>query len=86
MGCRRSGLVLPASGRAQVSLNVIDVEAAPLADVVARVREEAVSRGAEVGRGELVGLLPEVAAADPAALGLEALPDALVLERRLGLA
>ena len=65
-------------------MNVIDVEAARLADVVARVREvEAPRGGSSVGRGELVGLLPEAAVADADALGLEALPDDLVLERRL---
>jgi hypothetical protein len=38
-----------------------------------------------VGPSELVGLLPESAVADPALLGLEALPDDLVLERRIAL-
>ena len=59
----------------QVSINVIDVEQAPLADVVARVREAAAERGVEVGASELVGLLPEGAVADPALLGLDALTD-----------
>jgi glutamate formiminotransferase len=79
------GLLLPGSGKVQVSINVIDIEAAPLADVVARVRAEAAARGAKVTRGELVGLLPEACAAEADALALEALPDALVLERRLRL-
>ena len=82
-GVQALGLLLPASGRLQVSINVIDVEAAPLAAVVARVREAAAARGIEVGPSELVGLLPESAAADPRALGLESLPDDRVLERRL---
>jgi glutamate formiminotransferase len=69
----------------QVSINVIDIDAAPLVDVVARVREAAAERGLEVGPSELVGLLPERAVADPALLGLEALPDDLVLERRIAL-
>lgn len=43
---------------AQVSLNVIDVDAAPLHEVVARVEVEAAVRGTSVVRGELVGLLP----------------------------
>ena len=82
-GVQALGLLLPASGRLQVSINVIDVEAAPLAAVVARVREAAEARGIDVGPSELVGLLPESAAAEPGALGLEALPDDRVLERRL---
>jgi glutamate formiminotransferase len=82
-GVQALGLVLPASGRLQVSVNVIDVEAAPLVAVVERVREVAAARGVEVGRSELVGLLPESAAAEPTLLGLDALPDDRVLERRL---
>ncbi len=82
-GVQALGLLLPASGRVQVSLNVIDVEAAPLAEVVDRVRELAARRGVDVGPSELVGLLPEAAVAPPAALGLAALPDDRVLERRL---
>ena len=62
-GVQALGLLLPASGRVQVSLNVIDVDAAPLVDVVERVRELAARRGVEVGPSELVGLLPESAVA-----------------------
>jgi len=36
-----------------------------------------------VGRSELVGLLPESAVADPFLLGLDALTDVHVLERRI---
>ena len=84
-GVQALGLVLPSSGRVQVSINVIDVEAASLADVVARVRLVAAERGVVVGSSELVGLLPERAACDPALLGLDTLPDDRVLERRIGL-
>lgn len=82
-GVQALGLQLPRTGRVQVSINVIDVEAAPLADVVARVRAVAAARDVELGASELVGLLPESAAADPALLGLDVLPDDRVLERRL---
>lgn len=82
-GVQALGLRLPASGRIQVSLNIIDVEAAPLAAVVDLVRKEGARRGVDVGPSELVGLLPEVAVAVPAALGLAAVPDDRVLERRL---
>ena len=77
------GSGLSGRGRIQVSLNVIDVEEARLVDVVARVREEAALRDVDVGQGELVGLMPESAVADPEALGLVALPDDRVLERRI---
>jgi glutamate formiminotransferase/glutamate formiminotransferase/formiminotetrahydrofolate cyclodeaminase len=82
-GVQALGLLLPASGRVQVSLNVIDVDAAPLVEVVDRVRDLATRRGVEVGPSELVGLLPAVAVAPAAALGLATLPDDRVLERRL---
>jgi glutamate formiminotransferase / 5-formyltetrahydrofolate cyclo-ligase len=82
-GVQALGLLLPGSERVQVSLNVIDVEVARLVDVVALVREAAAARGVEVGRGELVGLIPEGAVADATLLGLDALPDELVLERRV---
>jgi glutamate formiminotransferase len=83
-GVQALGLFLPGSQRVQVSLNVIDVETARLADVVARVREVAAARGVKVGGGELVGLLPESAVAEASVLGLDALSDELVLERRVG--
>ena len=82
-GVQALGLLLPASGVVQVSINVIDTEQAQLAEVVACVRKAAAERGVEVGRSELVGLLPEGAVADPALLGLDALTDAHVLERRI---
>jgi glutamate formiminotransferase / 5-formyltetrahydrofolate cyclo-ligase len=72
-------------GRAQVSTNVHDPAAVPLAEVIARVRELAGARGVEVAEGEIVGLVPEAA--------LRGLPDDLplggfdparqVIERRL---
>ena len=77
------GSGLSGRGRIQVSLNVIDVEEVRVVDVVARVREEAALRDVDVGQGELVGLMPESAVADPEALGLVALPDDRVLERRI---
>jgi glutamate formiminotransferase len=56
-GVQAIGLALASSGRAQVSMNVIDLAVAPLHEVVARVRAEAGHRGARVVGGELVGLL-----------------------------
>jgi glutamate formiminotransferase len=84
-GLRALGLALPRSGRVQVSMNVEDWQAAPLHDVVSRIRAEARRLGIAVGRSELVGLLPAgaaLAAAAPA-LGLVELGPARVLELRL---
>lgn len=55
-GVRAIGLVLAERGRAQVSLNVHDPVAVPLAELVARVRERA-----PVAEAELVGLAPRAA-------------------------
>ena len=55
-GVRAIGLYLPARGRAQVSFNVHDPVAVPLADLVARVRDRA-----PVAEAELVGLAPRAA-------------------------
>ena len=70
-GLQAIGLALASSGRAQVSMNVIDVDLAPLHEVVVRVRAEAASRGTEVVAGELVGLVPERVARAAAAAGVE---------------
>jgi len=55
-GVRAIGLYLAERGRAQVSFNVHDSEAVPLADLVARVRERA-----PIAEAELVGLAPRAA-------------------------
>ncbi len=55
-GVRALGLTLAERGRAQVSLNVHDHRAAPLADVVAAIRAQA-----PVACAELVGLAPSAA-------------------------
>ena len=47
-GVQAIGLRLPSSGRVQVSMNVVDVERAPLHEVVERVRAEAMARDVEV--------------------------------------
>ena len=57
-GVQAIGLLLPEAAQVQVSLNVIDVEGAPLHEVLDRVRSEADARGVEVATGELVGLVP----------------------------
>jgi len=59
-GVRAIGLLLT-SGRAQVSTNVHDPLAVPLAEVVERVRRLAAPLGARPVEAELVGLIPQAA-------------------------
>ena len=84
-GVQAIGLRLPRSRRTQVSMNVIDVDAAPLHEVVERVRAEARARGTTVVAGELVGLVPErvVDAARAAGVELPGVDESRVLERVL---
>jgi glutamate formiminotransferase len=84
-GVRALGLLLPAAGRAQVSMNVEDYEAAALHEIVARVVSEAGARAVEVAGAELVGLMPAgaAAAAAGAVLRIDGFSRSRVLEVRL---
>jgi glutamate formiminotransferase len=83
-GVRALGLVLESRGIAQVSMNIEDWHSAAPADVVARIEAEAAARGVAVIRSELVGLMPEGAAAPgAAALRLDRLDESMLLEPRL---
>jgi glutamate formiminotransferase len=84
-GVRALGLLLPRAGRAQVSMNVEDFEAAALHEIVDRVEDEARTRGVEVAGAELVGLMPAgaAAAAAGAVLQIEGFSRSRVLEVRL---
>ena len=84
-GVRALGLDLPRAGVVQVSMNVEDWEAAALHEIVARVENEARSRGASVLGAELVGLMPAgaAAAAAGASLRIEGFDASRVLELRL---
>ncbi len=84
-GVRALGLLLPRAGRAQVSMNVEDYEAAALHEIVHRVEDEARARGVEVAGAELVGLMPAgaAAAAAGAVLRIEGFSPSRVLEVRL---
>jgi glutamate formiminotransferase len=84
-GVRALGLLLPRAGRAQVSMNVEDYEAAALHEIVDRVEDEARTRGVEVVGAELVGLMPAgaAAAAAGAVLRIEGFSRSRVLEVRL---
>ena len=83
-GVRAIGLPLERN-LAQVSMNVHDPLAVPLAEVVALVRELAAAEGAHATEAELVGLIPEAALAgypeDLPIRGFNA--DQHVIERRL---
>jgi glutamate formiminotransferase / 5-formyltetrahydrofolate cyclo-ligase len=84
-GVRALGLALPSAGRAQVSMNVEDYEAAALHEIVARVDEEARARGTQVAGAELVGLMPAGAALAAAGtvLQIDGFNASHVLELRL---
>jgi glutamate formiminotransferase len=84
-GVRALGLLLPRAGRAQVSMNVEDYEAAALHEIVDRVEDEAHARGVKVAGAELVGLMPAgaAAAAAGAVLRIEGFSRSRVLEVRL---
>ena len=73
-GVQALGLRLARTGRAQVSMNLIDVSATPLHRVVREVERLAAERGASVACGELVGLMP-AAVAVPAAAAAFHLPE-----------
>jgi glutamate formiminotransferase len=73
-GVQALGLRLARSGRAQVSMNLIDVAATPLHRVVAEVERLAAEHGVAVAAGELVGLMPAAVAVPAAARALH-LPD-----------
>ena len=85
-GVRAIGLRL-GSGRAQVSTNVHNPAATPLALVVERVRALAAPLGARPVEAELVGLLPERAVEDyPAEVPIRGFdPELHLIERRLAL-
>jgi len=85
-GVQALGLLLARTGRAQVSMNLIDPAGAPLHEVVAEVARLAGTHGVEVERGELVGLMPAAAAAAAAggALRIDGLPADRLLEIAAG--
>lgn len=83
-GVRALGLAL-STGRAQVSTNIHDPIATPLAEIVATVLEEAALRGTTVVETELIGLIPEAALDDyPEEVPIRDFdPSFHVIERRL---
>ena len=83
-GVRAMGLVL-SNGRGQVSTNVHDPLAVPLAPVIERIRALAAPLGARPLEAELVGLIPEAALVDyPEDVPIRGFdPARHVIERRL---
>jgi glutamate formiminotransferase len=60
---RAMGVYLPSRGRAQVSMNLTDYRQTSVWTALERVRSEADALGAAIAETELIGLLPEEAAA-----------------------
>jgi glutamate formiminotransferase len=85
-GVQALGLRLAGSGKAQVSLNLVDLDLTSLHDVVAALERECRTRDAEIESAELVGLLPAAAliAASRRPLRLPGLDASRVLELHLG--
>src|SRR5439155_18157901 len=82
---RALGFSIEGGRRAQVSMNLVDVEATPIHRVLDLVRSEAARYGAAVSGCEVVGLVPQSAllAAAEHALQLEGFRRDQVLELRL---
>ena len=82
---RALGFSIENGRRAQVSMNLVNVEATPIHRVLALVRDEAARHGAAISGCEVVGLVPQAAllAAAEHALQLEGFRRDQVLELRL---
>jgi len=82
---RALGFSIENGRRAQVSMNLVNVEATPIHRVLALVRDEAARHGAAISGCEVVGLVPEAAllAAAEHTLQLENFRRDQVLELRL---
>ncbi len=82
---RALGFSIENGRRAQVSMNLVDVEATPVHRVLALIRDEAARHGASISGCEVVGLIPEAAmlAAAEHSLQLENFQRDQVLELRL---
>lgn len=83
-GLRALGLLV--GGRAQVSMNILDYQRAPLHTIMQAIDEQAARYGASVDETELVGLIPQAALLNYAfdALKLPNAARAQVLETRIG--
>ena len=84
-GVRALGFALASKGRAQVSMNLVDLAATGVETACAAVRREAGRYGTEVAGVELVGLLPaaELERCSPEFLGWSGLPPDSTIEARI---
>jgi glutamate formiminotransferase len=84
-GVKAMGVV--AQGQAQISMNITDFRATPVAQVYAAVKQKASRHRVKVVRGELIGLVPE-AAFEQESEWVRQLdgfnPEEKILERKLG--
>lgn len=85
LGVRSLGLALASRGSAQVSLNLVDLDATGVEEACRAVRVAVEQRGAHVARVELVGLLPASALArcSERFRGWSGLSDAQTIEARV---
>jgi len=76
-----------AHGRAQLSMNITDIQASPISQVYRRVQALAVRHKTGLAEGEIIGLIPE-AACERESEWMRQLsgfdPETKILERRLG--
>jgi glutamate formiminotransferase len=75
-----------ANGRAQVSMNITDFQKTPMTKLHTAVTEIAARHGVQIGEGEVIGLIPELAYEPNAEWVRQTLqfdPEDKVLERRL---
>jgi glutamate formiminotransferase/formiminotetrahydrofolate cyclodeaminase len=79
------GMGVLVEGRAQVSMNLTNFHATPLARVVEMIRREASRHGVAIHHSELVGMIPQAALVEAARwyLQLDQFEPAQVLEARL---
>lgn len=92
-GIRSSSGGLPAlqalgfrvEGRAQVSMNLLDVDRTPPVAAYREIRRRAEAKGVEVDRSEIVGLVPEraLSAEDAREIRMEGSREERLLERRI---
>jgi glutamate formiminotransferase/formiminotetrahydrofolate cyclodeaminase len=82
------GLGLLVEGRAQVSMNLTNFRATPVARVVEMIRREAARYGVGIHHSELVGLIPQEALVDAAIwhLQLDQFEPEQILEQRMAAA
>jgi glutamate formiminotransferase / 5-formyltetrahydrofolate cyclo-ligase len=84
-GVKAMGVV--AQGQAQITMNITDFRATPVAQVYAAVKQKAARHRVKVARGELIGLVPEAAFEQETEWvrqldGFD--PEEKILERKLG--